>query len=119
MNLSRQKEQLTSLPVKIGDRVVFVKIEDISYLEASDKYVEINTRQGKKLLMDQSLTSLEEKLPQQFLRVQRAIIINTRLIKEIKRYLGSTYTLYLEDITQTRIITGRNYADSIKDLLKF
>ena len=80
---------------------------------------EISTCKGKKLILDQSLTYLEEKLPDQFLRVQRGIIINTHLIKEIKRYLGSKYSVILDDIVQTRIITGRNYSDIIQQLLKF
>jgi two-component system, LytTR family, response regulator len=116
---SRQREPLTSLPVKVGERVIFLKLEDISYLEAKDKYVELITRQGKRFTLDQSLNYLEEKLPQQFRRVQRAVIINIHLIKEIRRYLGSKYTIVLDDIDQTRIVSGRNYTDTIKQLLNF
>jgi two-component system, LytTR family, response regulator len=116
---SRQREPLTSLPVKVGERVIFLKLEDISYLEAKDKYVELITRQGKRFTLDQSLNYLEEKLPQQFQRVQRAVIINIHLIKEIRRYLGSKYTIVLDDIDQTRIVSGRNYTETIKQLLNF
>ena len=116
--LSTQKsEPLTSFPVKVGDRVVFVKIDEITNFEAKDKYVELNTTRGKQYTIDQSLNYLEEKLPPHFVRVHRSIVINTALIKEIRKYLGSNYSIVLDDNAQTRIVTGRAYVDVVKRLL--
>jgi two-component system LytT family response regulator len=113
----RKKETVTSFPIKVGDRVIFIKTEDISYFEANEKYVELNSRQGKKHLLDQSLSYLEGKLPGHFLRVHRSIIVNTLLIKEIRRYMGSKYTIVLNDMPQSHVISGRYYSDKVKDLL--
>ena len=113
----RKKETVTSFPVKVGDRVIFIKTEDIAYFEANEKYVELNNRQGKKHLLDQSLSYLEGKLPGHFLRIHRAIIINTLLIKEIRRYMGSKYSITLNDILQSHIISGRAYVEKVKELL--
>lgn len=113
----RQKEVVTSFPVKVGDRVIFIKTEDISYFEANEKYVELNNRQGKKYILDQSLSYMEGKLPGHFIRVHRGIIINTLLIKEIRRYMGSKYTIVLNDMLQSHIITGRYYSEKVKELL--
>jgi len=113
----RKKETVTSFPVKVGDKVIFIKTDDIAYFEANEKYVELNNRQGKKHLLDQSLNYLEGKLPGNFLRVHRAIIINTLLIKEIRRYMGSKYSIILNDMLQSRVISGRSYVEKIKELL--
>jgi two-component system LytT family response regulator len=113
----KEKETVTSFPVKVGDRVIFVKTEDIAYFEASEKYVELNNKLGKKHLLDQSLSFLESKLPGHFLRINRAIIINTQLIKEIRRYMGSKYSIVLNDMLQTHIISGRYYSENVKKLL--
>ena len=43
----KEKETVTSFPVKVGDKVIFVKTEDIAYFEASEKYVELNNKLGK------------------------------------------------------------------------
>ena len=114
---TRRKEVVTSFPVKVGDRVIFIKTDDISYFEANEKYVELFTRQGKKYLLDQSLSYLEGKLPGHFLRVHRAIIVNTSLIREIRRYMGSSYSITLNDVHQSRIVSGRYYSEKVKDLL--
>lgn len=114
---SKKKEIVTSFPVKVGDRVIFIKTDDISYFEANEKYVELFTRHGKKYLLDQSLSYLEGKLPGNFLRVHRAIIVNTLLIKEIRRYVGSNYSIILNDMHQSRIISGRYYSEKVKELL--
>jgi two-component system LytT family response regulator len=117
MMSTRKPEPLTSFPVKVGDKVVFIKLEEISFFEAKDKYVELHTFEGKQFILDQSLNYLEEKLPSFFLRVHRAIIINTCLIQEIRKYLGSKYCIYLKDKLLSRIISGRNYNDSLKMLM--
>jgi len=114
---SQKKETVSSFPIKVGDRVIFIKTEDIAYFEANEKYVELNNRQGKKHLLDQSLSYLEGKLPGNFLRVHRAIIINTLLIKEIRRYMGSKYSIILNDMLQSHIISGRSYVEKVKELL--
>lgn len=110
--------QPTSFPVKVGDRTVFIKLEDVSYFMASNKYVEIHTRLGKHYNLDQSLNYLEEKLPPNFLRVHRSTIININLIKEVRRYMASKYAIKLDDFNQTCIISGRNYLDALRPVIQ-
>ncbi|MFA8436024.1 MAG: LytR/AlgR family response regulator transcription factor [Marinifilaceae bacterium] len=113
------RKELTSIPVKIGDRVIFVSLEDVSHFAAEDKYVKIHTISGKEYLIDHSLNYLEEKLGNGFARVQRGFIINISYIKEIKRYMGGKYILKLNNYNSSKIITGRNYQEVIKELMVF
>ncbi len=107
-------QKATALPIKTGDRINLIKFENISYMEASDKYVFIYTTDGQKHLTDQSLTTLEEKLPSQFYRIQKSYIINKDKIKEMHRHFNSRFLFILEDKAGTRLTSGRTYHDAIR-----
>lgn len=108
-------QKATALPIKTGDRINLVKFENISFLESSDKYVYINSIDGQKLLTDQSLSALEEKLPVEFYRIQKSYIINKERIKEMHRHFNSRYLFVMDDKANTRLTSGRTYHDAIKN----
>ncbi len=70
--------EITNIPVKLGDRMLFIKIDDIIYFSADEKYVTIHTKDGKTYLSDSSLKSLEEKLTEKFIRVHRSLLVNIK-----------------------------------------
>ncbi|HEY6061963.1 MAG TPA: LytTR family DNA-binding domain-containing protein [Chitinophagaceae bacterium] len=110
----RVPQKATALPIKTGDRINLVRFENISYLEASDKYVFIHTIDAQKHLTDQSLLALEEKLPPSFYRIQKSYIINKDRIKEMHRHFNSRYLFIMDDKTGSRLTSGRTYHDAIK-----
>jgi two-component system LytT family response regulator len=107
-------QKATALPIKTGDRINLVRFENISYLEASDKYVFIYTLDGQKHLTDQSLASLITKLPAQFFRIQKSYIINKDRIKEMHRHFNGRYLFILDDKEGNRLTSGRTYHDAIR-----
>jgi two-component system LytT family response regulator len=107
-------QKATALPIKTGDRIMLLRFENIAYLEAQDKYVFVFTIDGQKHLTDQSLTTLSEKLPAQFYRIQKSYIINKDKIKEMHRHFNSRYLFVLDDKPGTRLTSGRTYHDAIK-----
>lgn len=107
-------QKATALPIKTGDRITLLRFENIAYLEAQDKYVFVFTVDGQKHLTDQSLTTLSEKLPTQFYRIQKSYIINKDKIKEMHRHFNSRYMFVLDDKSGTRLTSGRTYHDAIK-----
>lgn len=111
-------KQLHSIPYKIGDRVILVKPEKITYFLANEKYVEFFTKEGKRHNTELSLKKLEERLPTNFKRVQRSIIVNTDYIKEFRKYFRGKYILVIDDFANTKIETGRFYNDEIRDLIE-
>ena len=112
------KNEITSMPVKVGDRMLFVKIEDIIYFSAEEKYVTIHTKEGKSYISDSTLKSLEDKLDEKFIRVHRSLLVNINRIKEIDKYFGSRYILKMEDSVQTKLVTGRIYCEQVKLLME-
>ncbi len=107
-------QKATALPIKTGDRITLLRYENITYLEAQDKYVYVFTSDGQKHLTDQSLTTLSEKLPPQFYRIQKSYIINKDKIKEMHRHFNSRYLFIMDDKAGTRLTSGRTYHEEIR-----
>ncbi len=112
------KKEITSIPVKLGDRMLFVRIEDVSYFSAEEKYVTIFTKDGKTYLCDFPLKSLEEKLGEAFLRIHRSLLVNVGRIREINKHYGSRFVVKMDDTSQTKLLTGRGYCEQVKRLME-
>lgn len=118
--LSSQKEvkKMTSITVKKGDKLIFVKLENISHFKADERYVTVHAN-DENYLIEEPLAQLEQKLPAPFLRVHRAIIINTEYIKEVEKYFNSRFVITLNNLKKTSITTGRSYNQAIKTWMNF
>ncbi len=117
MRAQTVEKKLQSIPHKIGDRVLLIKIDRISYFTATDKYVEFYSNNGEKYLTELSLKKLLERLPDNFKQVQRGIIVNVNFIKEYRKYFRGKYILVLEDFYNTKIETGRSFSNSLKEII--
>ena len=108
-----EKKSLTSITIKNGARITFVSLEDIAYFKSSDKYVSLFTYEGEEKVTELTLSQLEAKLPGNFMRIHRSVIVNTDAVKEVQRYFNSRYIFLLNDINRTKITSGRNYQTQI------
>lgn len=112
------KKEITSIPVKLGDRMLFVRIEDVSYFLAEEKYVNIFTKDGKTYLCDFPLKSLEEKLGESFLRIHRSLLVNVSRIREINKHFSSRYVVKMDDSNQSKLLSGRGYCEQVRGLME-
>jgi two-component system LytT family response regulator len=112
------KKEITSIPVKLGDRMLFVKIEEVVYFSAEEKYVTIHAKDGKTWVSDLPLKSLEDKLGDKFLRIHRALLVNVSRIREIDKHFGSRFVVKMDDSVQTRLISGRNYCEQVRIMME-
>ena len=111
---SRRVKQDYGLAVKQGSFITLIDYQQISHLQAEDKYVAVNHINGKKYLSDHTLSHLESQLPDIFLRVHRSTIINIRHILQIHTDFKSRYIITLNDKAATRIQTSSSYKEEIK-----
>lgn len=111
------KHFLHSIPHKIGDRVLLIKIENITHFVAKEKYVVFFNERGEQYLTDLSLKKLSERLPDNFVQVQRSTLVNTNFVKEFRKYFRGKYILMLDDVKGSRVETGRSFSDTIKGLI--
>ena len=112
------KKEITSIPVKLGDRMLFIRIEDVSYFSAEEKYVTIFTKDRRNYLCDFSLKSLEEKLGKSFLRIHRSLLVNVSRIREISKHFNGCYIVKIDDVNQTKLQSGRGYSELVKGLME-
>ena len=112
----KEDKKMTSITVKKNDKLIFIKLEEVSFFEADSNYTTIHSQSGT-YLSTESISSLENKLPDIFFRIHRSIIINKDYIKEVQKYFNSRYIISLNDAKKTNITSGRSYSESIKDFL--
>lgn len=119
ISLLTPRKPMTSITIRNGDKMVFVKLDDVAYFKAGDKYVSLFTNNGKEMVTDQTLAQLEEKLPDNFVRVHRSVVLNKNYVHEVQAYFNCRYIITLNDREQTRITTGRSFQGQIKRWLAY
>lgn len=96
-NPARKTERFA---VKADGKVVFVRPEDIVWIEAADNYVVLHIS-GRRLMLRETLSALESRLnPTGFARVNRSAIVNLDQVKELQPTFHGDYTVVLRDGTQ-------------------
>jgi len=113
----QQAKTATAIAIKVGDKFIFIRLEEVAYLEAKEKYVYVVTVENREYLSDTRLTEFEETLPGNFIRVQKSFIINKERIFEIHKYFGNRLIITMSDKKKTRIKSGNTYISEIRESL--
>lgn len=109
------KARPSRLAIKSGGRVVFVKTEDIDWVEAADNYVCIHVGSETHVLRE-TMTALQSRLsPDRFSRVHRSFIVNVERIKELQPWFHGEYMVVLHDGKQLTL--SRSYRENLMSLL--
>ncbi|MEL7530041.1 MAG: LytTR family DNA-binding domain-containing protein [Bacteroidota bacterium] len=115
------EESITSIakvPVRKGENIILVALEQIVYFEAYDNYSFLYDLDGNKMLCDYSLIFLEKRLAHNFLRIHRKYIVNANHIKQIKPHLNSRYLIEFEQSGLESISSSKTYAAAMRKLIK-
>lgn len=107
----RSRDYLGRVVVKSRGRVLFLKIEEVDWIETSANYVELHA--GKRsYLLRETLSALEGRLnPRQFARVHRSTIVNIDRIQELQPWSHSDFIVLLKDGTKLRM--SRRYRENL------
>ncbi len=99
------------LPIRQAGKISFVEFKAIHYINASSYYVEIQTA-GKKHLLRETLSNLEEKLPAgRFFRIHRSTLINLDFLKELLYENKNELAVRMKDDQVFRV--SRSYRDEL------
>ena len=102
------------LAVKSGGRVVFVRINDIEWIEAAHNYIELHVDKETHLVR-QTLDAIEARLsPDRFVRISRSVIVNIERIRELQPLFRGDYALTLQN--GTKLTLSRRYRDKLQQL---
>ncbi len=119
INRISPENERDTIAVSVGEKIIFIKFEDIVFFKAEDKYVFIYDKDNRKHIIDYSLSSLEKKLPPYFFRVHRAHVINMDKVKEIHKGFNGKYIFIMNDHEKTQITCGTSYIKGVKQKIKF
>jgi len=114
LSLEKEIKKMTSITVKKEDKLVFIKLDEVSHFSADERYVSVHSKNGN-YLSDEPLSQLEKKLPANFLRIHRASIVNTDYVQEVQKYFNSRFVVTLNNQEKTSIVSGRSYNTVMKD----
>ena len=102
--------------IKVGDRLLYVKLSDIDWIGAADDLVRIHA--GRQVYEHRStLAQMEQRLPAgRFLRIHRSTIVNVDRIREFQPWFQGDWILVLAD--GTRLQSGKSYRQRIRELIE-
>ena len=114
--LKAKPAYLSRLAIKTGGRVLFVKTEEIDWVEAEGNYVCLHIGKERYMLRE-PMSALENRLnPKTFLRIHRSSIVNIDRIQELQPWFHGEYRVILRDGTQ--LMLSRGYRDKLGALLE-
>jgi len=101
--------------IRVGDRIIPVRTEDIVWIEAAGDYAKIHT-QDTSYLCSQGIGALEKRLdPSQFARVHRSSMIAISAIQHIRSDKEGGYNATLINGKDVKI--SRSFAPKIRRLI--
>ena len=104
---------------RIGERVVFVEINNVTHFYAKDKLTYAATT-SKDYAVDITISELEEKLdPAVFLRIHRATLLNLHYVEEVSSWFGGGLLVRLKDGKRTELQIARDRVKAVKERLEF
>ena len=112
------RDVITNVPVKQGESILLIPVQDIAYIEAYDNYSFVHDISGNKRLCDYALGFLEKRLNSEFSRVHRSYIVNERHINQIKSHINGRYVVLFDNPKLAPITTSKSYSKTIRRLIK-
>lgn len=114
----KPKKEIHSISVKSGDKILIITFQEISHFQADEKYVFLNTLDGRQFITNYTISNLDEKLPDSFIRISRSCIVNSLKISALERHFNGKYLVAMLDSKLSKIETGVAYHDNLKRLME-
>lgn len=91
---------------KVGQRLFFVKANEVAFFNADNKIVYLVDREGNRFVINITLEKLELLLdPRHFFRINRKIIVHADVIEQVKPAMNNRLKLLLKGIQTVEDIT--------------
>ena len=86
---------LERFAIRMGERVIFVRTEDVDSIEAEGNYVRLNVA-GSSYMLRETINSIEAQVdPGTFVRIHRSTIVNINQVKELQAWARGEYRVVL------------------------
>jgi two-component system, LytTR family, response regulator len=109
--LERRQQYAERVMVKTAGRVVFLRVEEVDWIEAAGSYVRLHVgRDGH--LLHEGIAALMTRLdPSRFARIHRSTIVNLDRVRELQPWFHGDAVAILRD--GTRLQVSRTYRDAL------
>jgi DNA-binding LytR/AlgR family response regulator len=111
------------LPVHRGDRIILVDEVRVAFAEASRGYAELKLVAPRgaptplpddRLLTSYTLSDLEERFSDGFVRTHRSFLVNVRHVREVVPQVGGTLQLVMADHDRSVVPVARRQATTVR-----
>jgi len=111
---SRRKRE-ARIAVRTNGKVVFIRAEEIEWVEAAGNYVKLHVH-GEAHVLRESMKNMESRLDTElFVRIHRSAIVNVERIRELQPWFHGEYVVILQD--GTRLMASRVFSDRLHRLI--
>lgn len=100
------------IAIRDGNKISFVKVEDIIWIEADNQYIKLHTATRSHLLRE-SLTGMESQLDgRNFVRVHRSGIVNINFIDNLESHFNGEYIITMSNGSAVKL--SKTYREALK-----
>jgi len=103
------------LAVRIDGRTLLLRVREIDWISADDNNVVLHAA-GRSLRIRETLSSIAERLPTDFVRVHRSAMVNSARVAEVRPAVHGEYVIVLSDGVEVQ--TGRRFRDAVHGLVR-
>ena len=109
------KRKSERVVVRTNGKVVFLRADEISWVEAAGNYVNLHAG-SEAYVLRESMKNMETRLdPELFVRIHRSAIVNVNRIRELQPWFHGEYVVILHD--GTRLMASRVFSDRLDKLI--
>ncbi len=108
-------EPVRKLTVKSNGRILFVDLQQVTYIEAEGNYVRIHTHEGDFLTREKISNMVDYLIGSDLIRIHRSTIVNRNHIKELRPWPTGEYVVLMNDGKELTL--SRGFKEALVDLL--
>lgn len=112
--LAATRKPVDRLVVHDGDRLSFVDVRTVEWIEASGNYVRVHAG-TRNYLLRTTMNRMAERVGGTFVRVRRSALVNPQAIVTVERYAKGMFVLHLR--SGARLISSRYHQAEIRKML--
>lgn len=123
-NASSSAEIAPALIIRDRGRAERVPLHHIVYLKAEQKYVTVRTA-SRTYILDSSLSELENRFPEQFVRIHRNALVNPSQMRALEKHYtdeeGECWAMRLHSVPEILQVSRRQLSSvrtALQDLLR-
>ncbi len=117
-SLAAPPRTLERFPSRVGGRVQFVPVAEITHFFAQDKLTFASTVEGKQFPLDFSIAEIQKKVDAKtFIRIHRNALVNTAFIDEVHGWFSGRVIIRLKNETRSELVVARDRVRILKDAL--